>query len=116
MVFGYLQKKMATCFLDLPEKLFLTSCSTSLAGPPRLKKYHGANTRPQRAFNYLSSSASIDVDNHFRTGLVGLKDEWKTKNSNMRQVGGVLGFVFTNAYLAKRFCQKATIKSCDLKK
>ena len=108
-------KVMATRFLDLQEKLFITSCSTSLAGPPRLTKYHGAISRPQVAYDYLSSSASIDVHNHFRTGSVGLEDVWKTKNSNMRQVGGVLGFIFTNAYLAKRFFQKSTIKHCDFK-
>ena len=32
-------KLMATCFLDLQEKLFISSCSTSLDGPPRATKY-----------------------------------------------------------------------------
>ena len=91
---------MATRFLDLQEKLYISSCSTALSGPPRVTKYHGDVPRPMVAFDYLSSSASIDVHNHFRTGSTGLEDAWQTKNANMRQVAGVVGFLFTNAFLA----------------
>ena len=67
------------------------------------------------AYEYLSSSASIDIHNHFRTGSSGLEDAWQTKNANMRQVAGVIGFLFTNAYLAYRHFQKSEIKPSDFK-
>ena len=108
-------KLMATRFLDLQEKLFVSSCSSDLSGPPRITKHHGDVSRPQVAFDYLSSSASIDIHNHFRTGSTGLEDAWQTKNSNMRQVAGVLGFLLTNAYLAYRYFQKSPMKHCDFK-
>ena len=88
-------KLMATHFLELQEKLFISSCSTSLDGPPQATKYHGDVLRPMVAYEYLSSS--IDIHNHFCTGSTGLEDAWQTKNANMRQVAGVVGFLFTNA-------------------
>ena len=107
-------KLMATCFLDLQEKLFISSCSTSLDGPPRATKY-GDVPWPMVAYEYLSSSASIDIHNHFHTGSTGLEDAWQTKNSNMRQLAGVIGFLFTNAYLAYRHFWKSQIKHTDFK-
>ena len=108
-------KLMTTCFLDLQEKLFISSCSTSLDGPPRATKYHGDVPRPMVAYEYLSSSASIDIHNHFHTGSTGLEDAWQTKNANMRQVAGVISFLFTNAYLAYHHSQKSQIKHSDFK-
>ena len=93
-------KLMATRFLDLQEKMFISSCSTDLPGPPRKTKYSGLIQRPQVAFDYLAASASIDIHNHFRTGSTALEDAWQTKNAHLRQVAGVLGFLFTDAYLA----------------
>ena len=95
-------KLLATRFIDLQEKLFIASCSTDLDGPPRQTKHHGKIARPQVAYDYLSASASIDIHNHFRTGSTALEDAWQTKNAHMRQVAGVLGFLFTNGYLAYR--------------
>ena len=112
-VFG--KEMMATRFIDLQEKMFISTCSTSLDGPPRKTKYHGDVTRPQVAFDYLKNCASIDVHNHFRTGSTGLEDAWQTKNPNLRQLAGILGFLFTNAYLAKRYFQKSGMKHCDFK-
>ena len=108
-------KVMATRFLDLQEKLFISSCSTSLDGPPRVTKYHGNVPRLQVAFDYLSNSASIDIHNHFHTGSTGLEDAWQTKNASMRQVAGVLGFLFTNAYLGYRHFQKSAMKHSNFK-
>ena len=108
-------KLMTTCFLDLQEKLFISSCSTSLDGPPRATKYHGDVPRQMVAYEYLSSSASIDIHNHLCTGSTGLEDAWQTKNANMRQVAGVIGLLFTNAYLAYRHFQKSQIKHSDFK-
>ena len=94
---------MATRFLDLQEKLIISSCSTDLPGQPRRTKHHGDVSRPQVAYEYLTSSASIDIHNHFRTGSLGLEDVWKTKCPQMRQAAGVFGFLFTNAFLAYKF-------------
>ena len=94
---------MATRFLDLQEKLFISSCSTDLPGPPRHTKYSGDVSRPSNAYNYLTASASIDIHNHFRTGSVGLEDVWNTKCPHIRQAAGVFGFLFTNSYLAYKF-------------
>ena len=106
---------MATCFLDLQEKLFISSCSTSLDGPPQATKYHGDVPQPMVAYEYLSSSASIDIHNHFCTGSTALEDVWQAKNANMRKVAGVIRFLFTNAYLAYRHFQKSQIKHSDFK-
>ena len=108
-------KLMATRFLDLQEKLFISSCSTSLESPPLATKYHGDVPRPMVAYEYLSSSASIDIHNHFRTGSSGLEDAWQTKNANLRQVAGVIAFLFTNAYLAYRHFHKSQIKHSEFK-
>ena len=108
-------KLMATRFLDLQEKLFIPSCSSCLDGPPRATKYHRDVPRPMVAYDFLSSSASIDIHNHFRTGSTGLEDAWQTKNANMRQVAGAIGFLFTNAYLAYHHFQKSQIKHSDFK-
>ena len=108
-------KLMATRFLDLQEKLFISSYSTSLDGPLRATKYHGDVPWPLVAYEYLSSSASIDIHNHFRTGSSGLEDAWQTKNANLRQVAGVIGFLFTNAYLAYRHFHKSQIKHSEFK-
>ena len=93
-------KVTATPIIDLQEKLFISSCSTDLHGPPWVTKHHGEVRRPQVAYDYLSNSASIDIHKHFRTGSVGLEDAWQTKSVHMRQFAGVLGFLFTNGYLA----------------
>lgn len=108
-------KLLAVRFVDLQEKMFISSTSTTLAGPPRKTKHHGDVARPQVAFEYLDSSASIDIHNHFRTGSRGLEDVWKTKNPIHRQVAGVLGFLFTNAYLTKRYFQKSNLKHYQFK-
>ena len=90
----------ATRFIDLQEKLFISSTSTDLDGPPRKTKYSGDISRPQIAYDYLSKAASIDIHNHYRTGSVGLEDVWQTKSAHMRQAAGIFGFLFTNSYLA----------------
>ena len=108
-------KLMATRFLDLQEKLFISSCSTTLDSPPLATKYHGDVPQPMVACEYLSSSASIDIHNYFCTGSTGLEDAQQTKNANMRQVAGVIGLLFTNAYLAYRHFQKSQIKHSNFK-
>ena len=100
------QKLLAVRFLDLQEKQFVTNASTSLPGPPRETKHHGNVSRPMCAYTYLQNSAGIDVHNHFRTGSCGLEDVWRTHNPMHRQASGVLGFLFTNSFLAKRYFQK----------
>ena len=93
----------AVSFMDLQRKDFISSCSTSLNGPPRITKHCGAVSRPQVAFDYLNGCAAIDIHNHVRTGSVGLEDIWKTSSSIARQFAGILGFVFSNSYLAYKW-------------
>ena len=65
-----------------------------------MTKHCGAVNRPQVAYDYLNGCATIYIHNHVRTGSVGLEDIWKTQSAHARQFAGVLGFVFTPAYLA----------------
>ena len=48
-------------------------------------------------------AAGIDIRNHIRTGSLGIEDVWHTRNYIHRQFGGIIGFAFTNAYLAAKF-------------
>ena len=95
--------------------MFITNASTSLAGPPRETKHHGKVARPMVAYEYLESSPGIDIHNHYRTGSCGLEDVWKTTSATHRQVSGVLGFLFTNAFLTKKFFQKTNLKHHEFK-
>ena len=96
-------KLMATSFMDLKLKQFISTCSTSLEGQPRVTK-HGVVPRPQVAEMYLRNAASIDIHNHVRIGGLGCEDVLVTVSYHMRQFAGILGFLFTNSYLAfKKF-------------
>ena len=48
-------------------------------------------------------AAGIDIHNHIRTGSAGLEDVWQTKTYVHRQFAGIVGFIFTNAYLANSY-------------
>ena len=61
--------------------------------------------------NIWQLSGSEDMDQQV---LDFIDAPWQTKNSNMRQVG-VLGFLFTKAYLAKHHFQKSPLKHCEFK-
>lgn len=93
-------KLLATDFLDLQLKHFISTCSTSNSGPPRVTKHHGDVQRPYVAYDYLEHSAAIDIFNHVRHGSVGLEDALMTKSATLRQFCGIVGFIFTNAFLA----------------
>ena len=90
-------------FVDLQIKDFISTCSTVLPGNPRKTRHHGDIPRPKVAETYLKYSASIDIHNHVRTGSQALEDAWKTHNPRHRQIGGILGFCFTNAYQAYNY-------------
>ena len=110
-------KLLAVKFTDLQEKQFIATCSTSAAGEPRSTKHCGFIPRPQIAVDYLKYAAGIDIHNHVRTGSLGLEDVWMTKSSLNCQIAGVLGFVFTNAYLAmKYFGRKPNMKHDSFKR
>ena len=94
---------LAVRFKDLQVKQFISTCSTRLPGEPRKTKHSGDVQRPQVAERYVKHSAAVDFQNHLSTAGLGLEDAWMTKNYIHRQFAGVLGFVFTNAYLAKKF-------------
>ena len=55
---------------------------------------------------YLKSSASIDIHSYISTGSLGFEDVWLMKTPNRCQFAGVMGFVFTSAYLAYNYFQK----------
>ena len=94
---------MATSYMDLKKKQFVSTCSTTLHGKPRVTK-HGIVQRPKVAETYLQNAAAIDIHNHVRTGSLGCEDVLLTKSPQMRQFSGIIGFLFTNAYLAfKKF-------------
>lgn len=90
----------AVSFMDLQLKDFIGTCSTILPGPPRKTKYSGDVSRPQIAYDFLNAAASIDIHNHSRTGGMAFEDVWLTQDPILRQFAGIMGFLFTNAYLA----------------
>ena len=61
---------LATRFIDLKEKQFISSTSTDLSGNPRITKHNVRVCRPQLAENYCRYAAGIDIYNHVRTGSV----------------------------------------------
>ena len=103
---------LAVKFKDLQMKQFISTCSASTDGPPRATKHCGLISRPQVAYDYLKHAAGIDIHNHVRTGSLGLEDVWRTVSPHTRQFAGVLGFIFTNSYLAMKYFQR---KDTDLK-
>lgn len=108
---------LAVKFMDLKEKQFVSTCSSSAAGEPRVTKHCGLIQRPQVAVDYLKYAAGIDIHNHVRTGSLGLEDVWGTKSPLQRQLAGILGFIFTNSYLAmKYFGNNKDMKHVDFKK
>ena len=108
---------LAVKFMDLKEKQFVSTCSSSATGPPRVTKHCGLIQRPQVAFDYLRYAAGIDIHNHVRTGSLGLEDVWMTKSPLQRQLAGIVGFIFTNSYLAmKYFGNNKDMKHVDFKK
>ena len=94
---------MACSFQDLKLKQFISTCSTTIPGKPRKTKHYGDVPRPQVAELYLTYAASIDVHNHVRTGSLGLEDVLLTLSPHARQFSGIVGFLFTNAYLAFKY-------------
>ena len=103
---------VAVKYLDKKEKLLVSSCATTLKGKPR-EKYSrrlGAKVvipRPKIFSDFCDNAGAIDIYNHYRTGGVALEDTWRTKSPKIRQFAGLVGFVETNAFLARRyFCSE----------
>ena len=94
---------MAVTFQDLKRKQFISTCETVVPGKPRVTKHHGNVPRPKVAETYLKHADSIDKHNSVRTGSMGLEDVLHTHSPHLRQFFGILGFLFTNAFLAYRF-------------
>ena len=107
-------KVQACWFRDLELKDFVSTCSSSIAGKPNKTKHHGLVPHPPVAEEYLKYSASTDVHNH-RTGSVGLEDIWHTKNPQRWQLAGILGFCFTNGYLAMKYFSKPSLPHFQFK-
>ena len=97
-------RKVQACqFRDLKLKNFVSTCSLSIAQKCRKMKHHGLVPNPCVAEEYLKNSASVDVHNHYCTGSVGLEHIWHTKNPHRWQLAGILGFFFTNSYMAMKY-------------
>ena len=93
--------KLQACrFRDLKVRDFFSTCSSVIPGLPIKTKHHGKVVWPNVAYEYLKYAAAIDIHNHYRNGSAGLEDVWLTKSLHKKQLGGILGFYFTNAYLA----------------
>ena len=105
----------AVRFTDLKKKDFVSTCSTAISGEPRVTKHCGKISRPQVAEYYLRYAAAIDIHNHIRTGSLGLEDVYRTSSPHKRQFGGIVGFLFTNAYLAYNYFN-SNIKHSTFKK
>ena len=84
--------KLQACqFKDLNLKDFISTCSTSAPGNPRVTCHHGLVHCQQMAESYLKYAASIDTHNHYPTGSCGIEDIWNTDKPHHQQFEGVLG-------------------------
>ena len=52
---------------------------------------------------YVTHATSIDIQYHVRTGSLGLEDVILTRSPHIRQFTEILGFLFTNSYLAYKY-------------
>ena len=99
--------KLKACrFHDLKVKDFISTCSSVIPGLPRKTKHHSEVTQPKVAEEDLKYAAAIDIPNHYCNGSAGLEDAWLMRSPHKRQLGGILGFCFTNAYLAMKYFGK----------
>ena len=99
---------IAAKYQDKKLKQLVSTFATSLPGNPRLKKSRRTGEvqsipRPKIFADYCEYAGAIDNFNHYRTGGTALEDSWKTLSPFLRQLGGLLGFVETNAYVASKF-------------
>ena len=100
-------KLQAVSFQDIKKKQFISTCSTILPGNPRKTKILvKLASRPKVAEFYLNHVAAIHTST-ITSGqdqcTMGLEDAILTKSPHIRQFTGILGFLFTNAYLAYRY-------------
>ena len=63
----------------------------------------------------MESAARINIHNHVQIGLLGYEDVWQIKNHIYYQFVGILGFIFTNLYLAMNYFKKLSAKHVDFK-
>ena len=110
---------IAVRYQDSKEKLLVSSCATTLPGPAKVKISSRTGLkkvipRPKVFHDYCNNAGSIDIYNHVRTGSVGLEDTWKTHSGKIVQFAGLLGFVETNAFLAKKHfcCVESSDRNC----
>ena len=108
--------KLLTChFRDLKIKDFISTISTSIPGKARSTKHHGLVNQPQVAEQYLQAAAAINIHNYNQSGSAALEDVWHTKNPRQRQLAGILGFCFTNGFLAMKYFTDKHLKQHTFK-
>ena len=93
----------AVSLQDLKKNQFISTCSTILPGNSWKTKYHGDVSHPKVAESYVTHAATIDIHNHIRTASMGLEDVILNISLHIRQFTGILGFLFTNSYLAYKY-------------
>ena len=87
-------------YMDRKKFDFIATCSSDLDGTPRISSRRQEVKRPRVASDYFRCAGSIDRHNHYRTGGVGMEDALMTKQSSVRQLCGLFGFIETNAFLS----------------
>ena len=103
--------KLLTChFRDLKIKDFISTISTSIPRKARSTKHHGLVNQPQVVKQYLQAAAAINIHNYNQSGSAALEDVWHTKNPRQRQLAGILGFCFTNGFLAMKHFTDTNLK------
>ena len=108
--------KLLTChFRDLKIKDLISTISTSIPGKARSTKHHGLVNQPQVAEQYLQAAAAINIHNYNQSGSAALEDVWHTKNPRQRQLAGILGFCFTNGFLAMKYFTDKHLKQHTFK-
>ena len=104
--------KLQACRIkDLKTNDFISSCSSIVPGNPHQTKHCGAKV----AEEYLKYAVSIDIHNHYRCGSAVFEDVWHTHNPHLHQLNGVMGFCFTNAYLAMKYFTRCDISHHEFK-
>ena len=103
---------LAIGWQDQTLKTLISTCGTCLEGSPHVKqqtKWSGANEtttittsvrRPLAYERYFAYAHLIDVNNHYRQGLLAIEAAWSTTLWPSRIYSTIFGMWTTDAYLA----------------
>ena len=97
------QQVLATGFRDIQDKDFISTCRAKLCGDPRVTRNGDYIHRPDVASFYLRNAAAVDIHNHFQNGGTGFEDVVEIKDSVMRQLTALIGFMECNGFLLAKY-------------